>query len=119
MKMRGSPRGDVTNKEWWTLSALGIGSVMKRWRNRYATNRPNTTRACRGGKDAVNDSRRSVRLKRSEMSIKIHPFRLPLLLINVRHPHQWCASRLECGKNLGDEQVRDHARVERTWAEHD
>ena len=88
MQVRRSPGGNIANEEWRALSALRIGSVVKRWRNRYTTDRPNTTRACRGGKDAVNEARGPVRLKRSEMSIKIHPFRLPLLLINVRHPYQ-------------------------------
>jgi len=58
-------------------------------------------------------------LKCGKMGVKIHPFRLPLLLINVRHPDQRRASRLERSEDLGHEQMWDDACVERTWAEHD
>jgi hypothetical protein len=35
-----------------------------------------------------------MRLERRKMRIKIHPFGLPLLLVNVRDPHQWRTARL-------------------------
>jgi hypothetical protein len=58
-------------------------------------------------------------LKSSEMGIKIHPFRLPLLLINVCHPHERSTSCLERGEDLGNKQMRDDAGVERSGTEHD
>ena len=119
MQVRRSPGGNITNEEWWALAALRIGSVVQRWRDWHAADRPDATRACGGGKNAVNETRRSMRFKCSEMGVEIHPLRLPLLLINVRHPYQRRTACLERGENLWHEQMRDDARVERAWAEHD
>ena len=88
MEVRRAPGGNIANEEWRTLTTLGISGVVQRWRNWHAADRSNAARTCGGGEDAVNEARRPMRLKCCEMGIQIHPFRLPLLLINVRHPHQ-------------------------------
>jgi hypothetical protein len=60
----------------------------------------------------VNQIRCAVLHERVKVRVEIHPFRLTLLLINVRNPYQRCASPRECLTNLWNEKVRDHARVE-------
>jgi hypothetical protein len=119
MQVRRSPGGNITNEEWRTLTPFCVGSVVQRWRNGHAADRSNAARTCGGGKNAVNETRRSMRFKCSEMGVEIHPLRLPLLLINVRHPYQRRTACLERSENLRHEQVWDHAGVERTWTEHD
>jgi len=119
MQVRRAPGGNITNEEWRTLTTLGISGVVQRWRDWHAADRPDATRTCGGGKDAVNQAGGPVRLERCEMGVKIHPFCLPLLLINVRHPYQWRTACLERSENLWHEQMWDDARVERAWAEHD
>ena len=103
MEMRRSPRCDVSNEEWWSLAALRVRSVVQRWRNRYAADRADASRACRGGKDSINETRCAVRLECGEVGIEIHPFRLTLLFIDVRNPHERRTSRLERGEDLGNE----------------
>ena len=88
MEVRRATGGNITNEEWRTLTTLGISGVVQRWHNWHAADRSNAARTCGGGEDAVNETRRPMRLECCEMGIQIHPFRLPLLLINVRHPHQ-------------------------------
>lgn len=88
MQVRRSPGGNIANEEWWTLTTLRIGGVVQRWRDWHAADCSSAARACRGGEDAVNEARRSVRLECGKVGIKIHPLGLPLLLINVRDPHQ-------------------------------
>ena len=88
MEVRRSPGGNIANEEWWALTTLRIGCVVQRWRDWHAADRSSAARACRGGEDAVNEARRPMCLECREMGVEIHPFRLPLLLINVRHPHQ-------------------------------
>ena len=119
MQVRRSPGGNVANEEWWTLTALRIGGVVQRWRDWHTADRSNAARTCGGGKNAVNETRRSMRFKCSEMGVKIHPFGLPLLLINVRDPHQRRTACLQCREDVWHEQMRDDTGVERTWAEHD
>jgi hypothetical protein len=60
----------------------------------------------------VNQIRRAVLHQRVKVRVEIHPFRLTLLLINVRNPYQRRASPRECLTNLWNEKVRDQARVE-------
>jgi hypothetical protein len=60
----------------------------------------------------VNQIRRTVLHQRVKVRVKIHPFRLTLLLIHVRNPDQRCAPSRECLTNLRNEEVRDEARVE-------
>ena len=119
MQVRRSPGGNIANEEWRALTTLGISGVVQRWRDWHAADRSNTARTCGGGEDAVNQARGPVRLECGEMGIEIHSLGLPLLLINVRHPHQRRTACLERGENLRHEQVWDHAGVERTWTEHD
>ena len=88
MQVRRSPRGDIADEEWWALTPLCISGVVQRWRDWHAADRSNAARTCGGGEDAVNQAGGPVRLECGEMGVEIHPFRLPLLLINVRHPHQ-------------------------------
>ena len=88
MQVRRSPGGNIANEEWRALTAFRISVVVQRRRNRNASHCTYATGTCRGGEDAVNETRRPMRLECCEMGIEIHPFRLPLLLINVRHPHQ-------------------------------
>ena len=89
MQVRRSSGGNIANKERRTLTPLCISSVVQRWRNWHAADRSNAARTCGGGEDAVNEAGGPVRLKCCEMGIKIHPFGLPLLLVDVRNPHQW------------------------------
>ena len=63
MEMRRSPRCDVSNEEWWSLAALRVRSVVQRWRNRHAADRADASRACRGGKDSINEARGAMRLE--------------------------------------------------------
>ena len=88
MQVRRSPGGNVANEEWRALTPLRIGGVVQRWRDWNAADRSSAARACRGGEDAVNEARCSMRLECCKVGIKIHPLGLPLLLINVRDPHQ-------------------------------
>jgi hypothetical protein len=63
--------------------------------------------------------RRAVLHQCIKVRVKIHSFRLTLLLINVRHPDQWCAPLRECFTNLWYEKVRDQARVEASRPENE
>jgi hypothetical protein len=87
VQVRRPPGGDIADEEWRTLATLCIGSVMQGRRNGHRADRSSAARVCRGGEDAVNQTRRPVRFERCKMRIKIHPFGLALLLINVRNPH--------------------------------
>ena len=60
----------------------------------------------------VNQIRRTVLHECVKVRVKIHPFRLTLLLIHVRNPDQRCAPAHECVKNFRNEKMRDEARVE-------
>jgi hypothetical protein len=48
--------------------------------------------------------------------IKIHPFGLTFLLINIRHPNKWRTSSDERCEDLWNQEVRNHAGVERSRA---
>lgn len=50
--------------------------------------------------------------QRIKVRVKIHPFRLTLLLIHVRNPDQRCAPPRECLTNFRHKEVRDQACVE-------
>jgi hypothetical protein len=91
VEVRRPSGGDITNEEWRTLTAIGISGVVQRWHDWYTADRPRAARVFGGGENAVNQARRPMRLECSEMGVKIHPFGLPLLLVNVRDPHQWRA----------------------------
>ena len=119
MQMWRSPGGNVANEEGRALTAVCVRGVVQRRHDWHAADRADTTRTRRGGEDSINETRCPMRFECGEMGVEIHPFSLPLLLINVRDPHQRGTSLLERSENLRHEQVRDHAGVERTWTEHD
>jgi hypothetical protein len=53
-----------------------------------------------------------MRDKRIHVRVKVHPFGLPLLFVDIRHPDQRSATRRECAPNLWHQQVWDEAREE-------
>jgi hypothetical protein len=119
MEMRSSSGSNIANEEGRTRAALGIPVVMQRWGDWHATDGASAARACGSCEDCVNQARCSMSLKCCKVRIKIHPFRLPLLLIDVRDPHERRTSCLERGQDLGDKEMWNHTGVERTWAKHD
>jgi hypothetical protein len=94
MEVRRSSGGDIAHIERRTLTTICVGGVVQRWCNWHTANGTSTARAGGGGKDAIYQARRPMRLERCKVGIEIHPFGLPLLLVNVRHPHQWRAPSL-------------------------
>jgi hypothetical protein len=57
--------------------------------------------------------------ERVHVRIEIHPFGLPLLLIDIRHPDQWGATCCKRTPNLWHQQVRDEAREEAPWSKNE
>ena len=90
MQVRRTPGGNIAHVEWRALAPLSIACVVQRWCNWHSADRTRATRACGGGKNAVNQARPPMRLKRRKVCIKVHSFGLSLLLINVGDPHQRC-----------------------------
>jgi hypothetical protein len=58
-----------------------------------------------------------MRDERIHVRVKVHPFGLPLLFVDIRHPDQRSATRGECTPNLWHQQVWDEAREETAWSE--
>lgn len=119
MEVRSSAGSDIANKEGRALAALGVAGVVQRRSDRYSADSACAARACGSCEDCVDQARCPMGLKCCKMRIKIHPFRLPLLLIDIRDPHERRTSRLERGQDLGNKEMWNHTGVERTWAKHD
>ena len=111
MEVRAESRGDRVHFNRRARNSTTTRAPREAWLQRYSKLATPASRD-RRSEHKVNQIRRTVLYERIKVRVKIHPFRLTLLLIHVSNPDQRCAPAHECVKNFRNEKMRDEARVE-------
>ena len=111
MEVGADSRGDRAHFNRRARNPTGTRAPREARLQRYPNFATSTSRD-RRSEYKVNQIRRTVLHQGVKVRIKIHPFRLALLLINIGNPDQWNAPPRDSLTNLWNEKVRDQTRVE-------